>query len=75
MKAIGEKQEVESRNAWGGYSKYTFQHFEVEADDVGKEHHHYLGFNHGTYTFKCADVGRRIGVSTSTGWTCWNFAS
>lgn len=74
MKAITEKAFKVASDAWGRTTSFHEQYFEVEAADVGTTRQHLGGYNHGYHQFKSSDVGHRIYVQSSPGWTCWSFS-
>jgi hypothetical protein len=77
MKPVTAKYTFTGSNAWGATSTSERQAFEVEASDVGTTREHYLGFNHRSYKFTHADVGRKIEhiYGGKHPYACWAFCT
>ena len=75
MKTLTAKKLLIADNAWGQTSKTDRQIFEIEDGDVGTVRPHYNGMHHANYTFRRADVGKRIEVITSPGYTSWHWST
>ena len=74
MKTLTDRvQEVSTNERQARYDRWR-QDFQIQAEDIGLEKVHFLGYGGRPYRFLTGDLGRKIRVySGASGWTCWRF--
>lgn len=62
---------TEAPDAHGQIIVYDRTLYRVEERDVGSIREHFGGYGHRKVRFSASDVGKKVLVYTSPGWTCW----